>query len=74
MGCYLNMPTIPHQTTNEDHASKLAVSLGYDGNLSDHKKLLSFLKRQPTILLIGGCRNCQKDLQQVTSSERINTN
>ena len=66
MGAYLNNPTIPHQESNEDHAREIAKTLGYDGDVENHKELLSFLKKQKTILLIEGCRRCQTNLYNVT--------
>lgn len=65
MAGYINVPSEIHRETNEGHAREVAKSLGYDGNLHDLKKLLSFLKKQEPTALIAESRRVQKAFQEV---------
>lgn len=73
MGAYLQTPVVPHEETNEHHAREVAVSLGYEGDVRDHKKLLSFLKKQPIEPMIKKLRPLQKSLQKVTTHSYYRT-
>ncbi|XP_065202760.1 esterase E4-like isoform X2 [Planococcus citri] len=64
MGAYLTIPNVIQQESNVSHAQETAVSLGYDGDPQDHKKLLTFLKKQEPQSLIHGIRQRQKVLQE----------
>ncbi|XP_065202741.1 esterase E4-like [Planococcus citri] len=64
MGSHLNNCVVAHQETNENHAREIAKNLGYERNLQDNKKILMFLKKQEPVMLIEGCRRCQKTSQE----------
>ncbi|XP_065202740.1 esterase E4-like [Planococcus citri] len=57
MGSYLFNPTYPFlKDTNEELIFELACSLGYEGNIDDKKKLLTFLKKLHYLQIVEGQR------------------
>ncbi|XP_065202747.1 esterase E4-like [Planococcus citri] len=68
MGSYVLSPVVPFRDTNKDVGLDVALTLGYQDDPKDSKKILLFLRKQEPLMLIEQCRRCQKAAQETIAA------